>query len=111
MRKVSSIITLLVSAIGLTSAIVDYCPQSQELCKLTTFSQHITCGATGDLLPSCPSDAQTIDLTNDNIQQIVDLHNQYRNKIAGGNEPRFSPAAKMTTMVSDAIILEAQFDN
>lgn len=111
MCKVSSSVLLLAAAIGMASGIVDYCPQSKELCKYTTFDQHITCGATGDLLASCPSDARTVDLTNENIQQIVDLHNQYRNKIAGGNEPRFSSASKMTTMVSEALLFWTLLDD
>lgn len=85
-------------SIGVSSGtIYNYC--SHDLCSLTGY-KHITCTATGDLSPSCSSNAQIIDLTDADKQKLLDLHNQYRNKIANGNEPGFQSAAKMATMVS-----------
>lgn len=89
---------LIVASFSLASAIVDYC-DTQDLCSLTGF-QHITCGSTGNLSPSCPPDTQTITLSQHNIHHIVDLHNQFRNQIASGNLPGFNPAAKMSSLVS-----------
>lgn len=76
--------------------VVSYCGRS--LCKGTEY-EHITCSATGDLLQSCSEDARAVTLTDENIQQILTLHNQYRNKLASGKEPGYSTAARMTTMV------------
>lgn len=90
-------VVLLVLSISYAAGIVNYCGQP-ELCKLTGF-QHITCDATGDLLPSCPPDARVVELSDENIQQILEKHNFYRNKIAGGDEPGFNPAARMSAMV------------
>lgn len=80
-----------------TATVFNYC--SHNLCSLTDY-KHITCSATGDLSPSCSSNAHVIDLTVADKQKILDLHNRYRNRIANGEEPRFSSAAKMATMVS-----------
>lgn len=68
------------------------------MCKYSEFSQHITCESTGAFWPSCPTDRREVTLTNENIQNILDLHNKYRNKIAGGNEPGFNPAVRMATL-------------
>lgn len=80
-----------------TSAIVDYC--NQGLCGDSIF-EHITCEATGTLLPTCPDDARATALTHVNIKQILELHNELRNKIANGHQPGFMPATRMTTVVS-----------
>ena len=85
-------------SIGLASTTVyNYC--SHNLCSLTEY-KHITCTATGDLSPSCSSNAQIIDLTGADKRKILDLHNRYRNRIANGDESGFSSAAKMATLVS-----------
>lgn len=89
------IITL---SIGLASAtIYNYC--SHNLCSLTEY-KHITCTASGDLSPSCSSNAQVIELTAADKRKILDLHNKHRNKIANGDVSGFSSAAKMATLVS-----------
>lgn len=93
-----SSILLVAVWIGLSSsAIVDYC--NQGLCGDSIF-EHITCEATGTLLPSCPDDARATSLTHVNIKQILELHNELRNKIASGHQPGFLHANRMTTMVS-----------
>lgn len=97
MFRVSSIF-LVAASIGLVASIVDYCSQTSQLCSTTGY-QHVTCGATGDLGPACPSDARVIELSDENIQQILDMHNKYRNQIASGNLPGFKSAAKMSTLV------------
>lgn len=79
-----------------SSAIVDYC--NQGLCADSIF-EHITCEATGTLLPTCPDDARAIGISPVNIKQILELHNEVRNKIANGHQPGFQPAARMTTVV------------
>lgn len=86
-----------------TPAIYNYC--NFDLCKLTPY-EHITCSATGDLAPSCSSDASVIELTDADKQKILDLHNKYRNKIANGDEPGFKSAAKMATMVGFRIKID-----
>lgn len=97
MFRASSFFLIAVS-IGLAATITDYCNQSGQLCSNTGY-QHVTCGATGDLGPACPSDANAVDLSDANIQQILDIHNKYRNKIAGGNLSGFNSAVKMNTLV------------
>jgi hypothetical protein len=97
MFRASSLL-LIVGSIGLAANITDYCYQSGQLCSNTGY-QHVTCGASGDLGPTCPSDANAIDLSDANIQQILDLHNKYRNTLAGGNLSGFNSAAKMNTLV------------
>ena len=103
--KVSASVFLLVLAFG-TPAVVNYCNFSDvDLCSITGF-QHITCDATGDFMPSCPSDARVVPITDEYQKQIVDLHNKYRNQIASGQQEGFSAAAKMTTMVSCLLLLD-----
>lgn len=97
MFRASSVL-LIAASVGLASCIADYCFQSSQLCSGTGY-QHVTCGASGDLGPACPSDARAIDLSDENIQQILDIHNSYRNQIASGNLPGFNSAVKMNTLV------------
>lgn len=101
--KISSGIALAAMFVGLSSCITDYC--GQGLCSQTGF-RHVTCDVKEKFLQSCPSDARTIQFTYSNIQQILDLHNKLRNKIAGGNESNFNAAAKMNTLVSKATVIE-----
>ena len=78
----------------------DYCGYP-DICKFSPYSPHITCGATGQFSPSCPSDRRSVKVTETVRKQILDLHNKHRQKIAGGNEPGFKTAARMTTMVTE----------
>lgn len=73
----------------------DYC--SPEICAKG--KRHIACGNNGDFDSNCPKNRTLIPLSEDNIELIVDLHNKYRNKIASGSDPRYQPAARMSTMV------------
>lgn len=92
----ASLILLIAASIGLSSAIVDYCNRP-EYCK-GTGHEHVTCGATGGLGPACPPGASSVNLSKENIQQIVHIHNKLRNQLASGNLG-FAPAAKMNTVV------------
>lgn len=96
--KVLASLLVLTLSVSLVSSVVDYCDQG--LCEATTGYKHITCDATGNFLPSCPNDARVVPISTINRKQILDLHNKYRNKIAGGNEPGFNPATRMTTLVN-----------
>jgi hypothetical protein len=73
----------------------DYC--SPDLCAKG--KRHIACKNNGDFDANCPKNRTLIPLSEDNIELIVDLHNKYRNKIASGSDPRYQPAARMSTMV------------
>lgn len=88
---------LLVSAIfiGLVAGKSKYC----ELDLCPNGKKHIACGNLGAFLSNCPSDKRLVNLSKTEIQLIVDSHNLLRNKIASGKENRFSPAARMATMV------------
>lgn len=74
----------------------DYC--AEDLC--VKGKKHIGCGNSGDFHFNCPKNRTLIELNEDNIEQILDTHNKYRNRVASGNEPRFESAARMTTMVN-----------
>jgi hypothetical protein len=97
MMMLTTFLLLVISIALVSSAIVNYCDHG--LCDMTDY-KHITCEATGTLMPSCPSDARVVPLSRANIQQILDLHNQYRNELASGSEEEFDSAAKMSTIVS-----------
>ena len=83
--------------LGLVSCDNDrFCDSS--LCR--SGNQHIACDHSGDFHESCPEDRHIVHLAHDDIQLIVDTHNQNRNKIANGDEPGFNPARRMATMVN-----------
>lgn len=95
--KVATLFLVFALVINLASCVVDYC--GQGLCGLTGF-RHITCDASGNFASSCPRDARIVPMTTELKKQIMDHHNDKRNRIAGGYEPGFEQATKMTTMVS-----------
>lgn len=98
-QKSFDLALLFVSFIELTTCqVINYC--GRDLCQGTDY-HHITCTATGDLMPSCPSDARVVDLSYNDVKQILELHNEYRNKLAAGNQPGYHSASRMTTMVSE----------
>lgn len=96
-KEISVVFILTISQV-FSQTVYNYC--QADICGLTEFN-HITCEATGEFSPSCPSDARSVPITEDIKAKILDLHNKHRNKIAGGNEPGYNTAAKMTTMVSE----------
>lgn len=61
---------------------------------------HIACNNTGRFAPSCPSDAAIVKLAQSDINLIVTVHNQQRNKIAGGLVQGFKSATNMSLVVS-----------
>lgn len=50
---------------------------------------------------TCPATAKMVTITEDLKQIIVDTHNEKRNFIAGGGDPRHRPASRMATMQWD----------
>lgn len=97
MWKYLSTFLFVLICIGLEAAIQDQCGKGR--CKLTSL-KHVTCDTTAHFLSSCPPDAKVVDLSYDDVDQILDLHNKYRNKIASGQEAGFQPASKMPTIVN-----------
>jgi hypothetical protein len=81
--------------IGFVSAKGKYC--DPDICP--NKQQHVACGNSGVFFPTCPSDRGIVELTEEDIQLILDNHNMYRNKIANGDEQGFLPAVRMATMV------------
>lgn len=73
-----------------------YCAES--LCA--GFGKHIACGHTGSFDSSCPADRILVNLTSTDIDQVLSLHNNYRNLVASGKQAGLSAATKMKTMVS-----------
>lgn len=100
--KVAASFLVLGLSISAALGVVDYSNcQDSQLCIQSEY-KHITCGATGGFSPSCPSDRRFVEMTEAMKYQILDLHNRHRNNLASGNEPGYSPAAQMTTMVSES---------
>jgi hypothetical protein len=94
--KCSKVFLVLQVVAAVTSAVeTDYC--SEAICKV---GKHIACENSGEYGEACPSNAKIVELSETDIVVILNEHNSLRNKIASGNESRFSTAAKMTTMVS-----------
>jgi hypothetical protein len=60
----------------------------------------VGCGHSGTWAPTCPAERNLVTLTQAHKDQIVNLHNTLRNKIASGLEPGFNAAGRMATMVS-----------
>lgn len=77
---------------------VDYC--DPNLCS--NGLKHIACNNSGNFAPTCPADKTLVNFSNYEIQQILDIHNTMRNKIASGGESSkgFKPASKMSLMVT-----------
>lgn len=74
----------------------DYC--SSSICN---GGKHIACGHNNWWDSSCPSDAELLVLSPENKRQLVQLHNEKRNYIAGGNDPAHNAACRMATMQWD----------
>ncbi|KAG5683322.1 hypothetical protein PVAND_012608 [Polypedilum vanderplanki] len=83
----------LLSLFLLVTSEVDYC---NIFCPI---GKHIACGNNGDFGKSCTSDAKIVELTQENIETILNEHNRLRNRIASGVEVRFKTAARMTSMI------------
>jgi hypothetical protein len=81
-------------ALGVTAE--DYCAIQSQSCRGNT---HVGCNHPG-WAETCPPERNLVNLTQAHKDQIVNLHNTLRNKIASGGESGFEPAARMATMVS-----------
>ena len=73
----------------------NYC--NSNLCPVG--KKHIACGNSGTWSPACPSDRKMLQLSDSNINDILDLHNEKRNLIATGQVNGYSTASRMGTMV------------
>ncbi|XP_070492878.1 antigen 5 like allergen Cul n 1-like [Chironomus tepperi] len=90
-------VIIIISSIIATSLANKYC--DPEICTFNNRTRpHIGCEASGKLGPSCTSDAENIELTDEHKKIILEEHNKLRNKIAGGELEGFEPAKKMLTM-------------
>lgn len=76
----------------------DYC--DPVLCAKG--KKHIGCKHTGAFDINCPANKTLIELTDENKEYILDIHNKFRNTIALGAVDRYEPAARMTTMVRNS---------
>lgn len=93
-------------ALGAASQTVDYC--DKELCKKYTasgaifYAKHIACKNNGDFTRACPrtpSKRSLVPMTKDLISLILQLHNEYRRKVATGSVPGYAKANQMIEMV------------
>jgi hypothetical protein len=82
-------------ALGVTAE--DYCAIQSQSCA---GRHHIGCNNAGYWGTYCPPVRELVTLTQTQKNQIVNLHNSLRNKIASGQQSGFKPAARMATMVS-----------
>lgn len=56
--------------------------------------------ASGQFAPTCPADAKVVRATQANINAILKAHNDYRDKLAGGQVLNFPTASDMSVLVS-----------
>jgi hypothetical protein len=75
---------------------VDYCAIQKATCQ---GFPHIACNNSGLWADKCPKFAQIVELSIAHKTLIVAMHNALRNRIASGDEPGFSAAVRMATMV------------
>ena len=83
------------ATVGFISCATDYC--NPDLCPAG--EKHIACGNSGSWAASCPSDRKMLQLSDEQITDILDQHNQKRNMIANGEVSGYSTASRMATMV------------
>lgn len=99
-KGTASVLLIALSIIGIASG-GEFCGRD-DLCAPPGPVPHISCDASANgLSPHCESGTQEIELTSQQIEQILKSHNEVRNKIASGNEPGFKSGSRMTTMVSE----------
>lgn len=85
---------MICATVGVITA-TNYC--SSDLCP--TGYKHIACGNSGSWSPKCPSNRKMVQLSDSNINDILDQHNHARNKVANGEVSGYSTASRMGTMV------------
>lgn len=84
----------------------DYC--DKELCKRKTAgggsytAKHIGCRNNGDFSWTCPRDRSIVPMTRDLVDLILQLHNEYRSKVATGKIGGYLKANQMIEMVRHA---------
>ncbi|XP_067637163.1 venom allergen-1-like [Eurosta solidaginis] len=85
---------------GLIRNEVDYC-SGAYMCKGQREKHVLACNNKGKFDPQfCPRIADMVPMTEEFKQLFLDVHNNYRNKIAGGGSD-FQPAAAMATLEWD----------
>jgi len=88
-------------AICVGSAVsIDFCDKKWCTFGINYLGEHIACGHSGTFSPSCPADRQLFEVTAEDIEVALDIHNFFRNKTAGGGANGLPTAKRMTTMVS-----------
>jgi len=91
MKKSILVICFVLYSFSVISSVSGYC----SLC-----AGHIACNHTGNFNSNCPADASIERFTATERTQLLDLHNDYRNRIAGGQIPPFLSASSMNAVVS-----------
>lgn len=83
------------ATVEVISCATNYC--NSNLCPAG--KKHIACGNSGTWSPACSSDRKMLQLSDSNINDILDQHNQKRNSIANGQVDGYPTADRMATMV------------
>lgn len=87
----------------------DYC--DKNLCKKYTAgggsyqTKHIACKNNGDFSTACPKERSLVPMTKELISVILQLHNEYRRKVATGKVEGYSKANQMIEMVRSIVQL------
>ncbi|XP_070495161.1 venom allergen-1-like [Chironomus tepperi] len=84
-----------------TLQVTDYCDSG--LCKSP---KHITCEMSAIQEKAASGCARILPLDDEAKQAFVDAHNKKRNLIAGGEQPRFQSATKMSTVEWDQTLAD-----
>ncbi|XP_070497992.1 antigen 5 like allergen Cul n 1-like [Chironomus tepperi] len=85
-------VLILICTLQYINGQTDYC----DLCP-----DHIACNNTGTFSSKCPANAVIVNLSDSDKDLFVSVHNELRNKIAGGLLPGFSTASDMFAVVWD----------
>jgi len=91
-----SFIALLLVIKRIRADTINYC--DPKLCKYQG-GVHLACNADpNEFSDQCPQDREVVNLTQVDINQILDLHNKFRSQIARGLISGFSSASRMPTV-------------
>lgn len=91
-------VLILIITTHFISDVAGFC-RPTNYCKLC--SDHIACNNSGTFGPACPANAIVVDLTENEKNLFVQVHNELRNSIAGGMIEGFSSAVNISAVVSD----------
>lgn len=99
LNKNSNFITVIVATLITLSQTVDYC--NKELCKNFKFgrAKHIACNNNFDFSPQCPKERSVVPMTQERINLLLKLHNQFRSDVANGKVRGYKQADQMIEMV------------